>query len=108
MLCVAKNADRSLWTQKPQKQIVQLIREEKIWSFAIRNKNIAINPTISGRYRGVKYFMWVLLEDVRGDQGTLWAAFTYGSLFAAPDFPEEFAPVGSLEVGYRLWAGSFF
>ena len=36
-------------------------------------------------------------------------AFTYGSLFVAPNFfSEEFAPVGSIEAGCRLWAGSFF
>ena len=39
---------------------------------------------------------------------TKWAglgdtAFTYGSLFVAPNFfSEEFAPVGSLEAGCRL------
>ena len=80
----------------------------EIWSFAIR-KYISQSKPCDKRtvHRGVKFLLWVLLNR----QDVCWGdtAFTYGSLFVAPNFfSEEFAPVGSLEAGCRLWAGSFF
>ena len=54
-------------TQKPQKQIVQLIRG--IWSFAIRKYISQSKPCDKGTVqRGVKFLLWVLLngQDVWG------------------------------------------